>query len=260
MPRFSANITFLFKELPLIERFAAAKRAGFGAIEIAFPYDTPVADLKAAKDEAGVDMTVINLPAGDIATNGPGLSAMPGREDDFKRAVDQALPYVETLKPGAINVLAGSPPVDQLGRERCLDTMAKNCAYAADAFQPAGVRTIIEAINPKDRPNFLVTTTEQSLDVVRRSGHPALGIEYDIYHMAVMGEDVVPQIAKHKDMIGNIQFADTPGRHEPGTGRVDFDAIFPALDRAGWTGYLAAEYLPAGETEDGLGWMKKYLG
>lgn len=258
MPRFSANISFLFCEVPLLERFAAARRAGFGAVEIGFPYDTPVADLEAVKEASGLDMTVINVPAGDLVGGGPGLAAMPGREDAFKRAVEQALPYARALKPGAVNVLAGTPPLDRFGRERCLDVLAQNAAYAAAAFDGVGVRTVVEAINTRDRPGFLLSRTDESLALVARTGHPTLGIEFDIYHMSVMGEDVVASAAKCLDKIGNIQFADDPGRHEPGTGAVDFATIFPGIERAGWRGYFAAEYLPSGKTEDTLGWMTAY--
>jgi len=260
MPRFSANIGMLFKELDVVERFAAARRSGFGAVEIGFPYDTPLADLRAAKDAQGLDMTVLNVPAGDLMTGGPGLAAMPGREDQFKRAVDKACLYASELRPGAVNVLAGVPPLDQFSREQCLDVLAKNAAYAAAELASAGCRAVIEAINTRDTPGFLVSRTDESLDVMARAGHPNLGIEFDIYHMSIMGEDVVDRIARHKSLIGNIQFADDPGRHEPGSGRLDFARIFDGVDRAGWTGYLAAEYRPSGpKTEDSLDWMKPYI-
>jgi hydroxypyruvate isomerase len=259
MPRFSANIGMLFAELDVVERFAAARRAGFGAIEYGFPYDTPLATLRAAKDAQGLDMTVINVPAGDLMKGGPGLAAMPGREDEFKRAVEKACLYAFQLHPGAVNILAGAPPLDQFSREQCLDVLAKNAAYAAGELASVETRAILEAINTRDSPNFLISRTEQSLDIVRRAEHPNLGIEFDIYHMSIMGEDVVDQIASHKSLIGNIQFADDPGRHEPGSGTLDFNHIFSGVDRAGWTGYLAAEYRPSGpKTEDSLGWMTPY--
>jgi hydroxypyruvate isomerase len=259
MPRFSANIGMLFKELDVVERFAAARAAGFGAVEIGFPYDTPVATLRSAKDTQGLDMTVINVPAGDLLAGGPGLAAMPGREDEFKRAVDRACLYAFQLHPGAVNILAGSPPMDQFSREQCLDVLAKNAAYAAGELASVETRAILEAINTRDSPGFLLSRTDQSLDIVKRAGHPNLGIEFDIYHMSIMGEDVVDQIARHKSLIGNIQFADDPGRHEPGTGTIDFQKVFAGVDQAGWTGYLAAEYRPSGpRTEDSLAWMKPY--
>jgi hydroxypyruvate isomerase len=257
MRRFSANISFMFNEYPMLERFAAAKRAGFGAIEIAFPYDTPVADLKAAKEAHGFDMTVMNVPAGDTMTGGPGNAAVPGREDEFKRALDQAVTYARALRPGAVNVLSGAP-LKELERERCLDVMTRNATLAADAFAALGIPTIMEAINTHDRPGTLLSRTEEAMEVVRRANHPNLGIEFDIYHMKMMGEDLVPTATKYLKHIGNIQFADAPGRHEPGTGTCDFAAVFSGIEKAGWTGYFAAEYFPAGKTEDGLGWMKTF--
>jgi hydroxypyruvate isomerase len=256
MRRFSANISFMFKEYPLLERFAAAKRAGFGAVEIAFPYDTPVADLKAAKEAQGLDMTVINVPAGDTMTGGPGNSAVPGRVDEFKRAVEDAVRYAAALKPGAVNVLSGAP-LKEFERETCLEVMTANAAYAADAFASIGVPTVMEAINTRDRPGTLLSRTEEAMEVVRRANHPNLGIEFDIYHMYVMGEDLVAMATKYVDHIGNIQFADDPGRHEPGSGTCDFAAVFAGIEKAGWKGYFAAEYMPAAKTEDGLGWMNK---
>jgi hydroxypyruvate isomerase len=257
MRRFSANISFMFKEYPMLERFAAARRAGFGAIEIAFPYDTPVEDLKAAKEAQGLDMTVMNVPAGDTMTGGPGNSAVPGREDDFKRALDEAVRYAAALKPGAVNVLSGAP-LKEFERARCLDVMTRNAILAADAFAAIGIPTIMEAINTRDRPGTLLSRTEEAMEVVRRANHPNLGIEFDIYHMYVMGEDLVPTAAKYIEHIGNIQFADDPGRHEPGTGTCDFAAVFSGIEKAGWTGYFAAEYMPKAKTEDGLGWMKTF--
>lgn len=255
MRRFSANISFMFKEYPMLERFAAAKRADFGAIEIAFPYDTPVQDLKAAKEEHGLDMTVMNVPAGDTMTGGLGNSAVPGREDEFKRSLDEAVRYAAALRPRAVNVLSGAP-LKEFERERCLDVMTRNAVLAADAFASIGIPTVMEAINTRDRPNTLLSRTEEAMEVVRRANHPNLGIEFDIYHMYVMGEDLVATAAKYIKHIGNIQFADDPGRHEPGTGTCDFAAVFAGIEKAGWTGYFAAEYMPATTTEEGLGWMK----
>jgi hydroxypyruvate isomerase len=259
MPRFSANIGMLFKELEVVERFGAAKRAGFGAIEMGFPYATPLAEFRAAKDAQGLDMTVINVPAGDLMQGGPGLAAMPGRETEFKRAVEQACTYAFELHPGAVNILAGRPPMDVYTRAQCLDVLTKNAAYAAAELASVGTRAILEAINTRDMPGFFLSRTAESLEVLARAGHANLGLEYDIYHMTIMGEDVVGEIARHKALIGNIQFADDPGRHEPGSGRIDFAAVFDGLDRVGWTGYLAAEYLPRGSTEESLGWLANYI-
>ncbi|MEE2760915.1 MAG: TIM barrel protein [Pseudomonadota bacterium] len=258
MPRFSANISMMFTERDFLARFAAAHAAGFGAVEIQFPYHTPPADLFAAKDDNGLTIPVFNFPAGDLDSGGPGLAAMPGREDDFKRAVDQACEYGAVLKPLNMNILAGWPPLDQFERGRCLDVLAANSALAAEALAPLGIRAIIEAINSRDRPGFLLTRTEEALQVIDRAGHVNLGIEYDIYHMQIMEGDLICTIKANMDRIGHLQFADTPGRHEPGTGEINFPFLFQAIDDAGWQGWLGAEYVPSGQTEDSLGWLQPY--
>ncbi len=255
MPRFSSNISMMFLEYDLLDRFQAAQNAGFGAIEIQFPYDTSVADLLIAKEDAGVDITVLNIGVGDLISGGPGIAAVPGREDHFKAAVDEAYDYAATLKPITMNVLSGWPPMEDFTREQCLDVLASNLNYAAAAFDDTGATVLTEAVNNKDRPGYLINHTAEALDVIDRAGHANLKIEYDLYHMQIMEGDLVNTLRETLDRIGNIQFADTPGRHEPGTGEINFPYIFDALDDMGWEGYLAAEYNPSGRTEDTLGWM-----
>ncbi|NQV57751.1 MAG: TIM barrel protein [Rhodospirillales bacterium] len=257
MPRFSANISMMFSEVEFLDRFQAARNAGFGAIEIQFPYGFAVDALKAAKIEAGVEITVINIGAGDLTT-GPGLAALPGAEDEFKRAVDQACIYAAQLKPLTMNVLAGWPPMDQFERSQCLDVLANNITFAGEALSNLGVKVLIEAINTKDRPGFLVTTTTEAVGVIENAGHPNLGIEYDIYHMHIMEGDLIATMKANLDKIGHIQFADTPGRHAPGTGEIPFSDLFAAIDDMGWTGWLGAEYIPSGRTEDSLDWLQPY--
>ena len=255
MPRFSTNISMMFLEYDLLDRIAAAKKAGFGAIEIQFPYDTPVPDLLAAKEEAGVDITVFNIGVGDLISGGPGISAVPGREDQFKAAVEEAYDYAATLKPFTMNVLCGWPSMEEFTREQCLNVLADNLEYAATAFADTGATVLTEAVNNKDRPGYLINYTADALDIIDRAGHPNLKIEYDLYHMQIMEGDLVNTLRNNLDRIGNIQFADTPGRNEPGTGEINYPYIFEAIDEMGWDGYLAAEYNPSGRTEDTLGWM-----
>jgi hydroxypyruvate isomerase len=259
MPRFSANISMMFTEYDLLDRFAAAGAAGFGAVEIQFPYNIAPADLRAAKEDAGLEIAAINISAGDLTTGGPGLAAMPGREDAFKQAVDQACEYGAALKPANMNILAGWPPLDQFEREQCLGVLASNAALAAEALSGLGIRTIVEAVNSRDRPGYLVTTTDQAIGVIDLAGHANLGIEYDIYHMQIMEGDLIHTITANMDRIGHIQFADTPGRNEPGTGEINFQFLFGAIDDAGWQGWLGAEYVPSARTEDGLNWLRPYV-
>ena len=203
MPRFSANISMLFQEHDFLDRFQAAKDAGFGAIEVQFPYDIEPKDLLAAKENAGVEIAVINIDAGDLTSGGPGLAAMPGRQDQFKEAVEQAHNYARILKLVNMNVLPGWPPMDQFSRDECL--------------------------------------------------------EYDLYHMQIMEGNLVNRMSEILDHIGHIQFADTPGRHEPGTGEINYPFVFKALDKMGWPGWLGAEYVPTSSTEESLGWLEPYI-
>ncbi len=257
MPRFSANISMLFCERPLLERFAAAASTGFEAIEIQFPYSETSANLAAAKNDSGLDMAVFNLPVGDMLTGGPGLAAMPGRQAEFAAAIDRALPFAEALTPHNVNVLAGWPP-PELDRERCLETLAANLRAAAQAFEPLGVRVLTEAVNSRDRPGYFLTNSNQALAAIERAGHANLAIEHDLYHMQIMEGDLIAGLQRLGPRIGHIQFADNPGRHQPDTGEINFPAVFAAIDESGYEGFVGAEYDPLGDSEASLAWFAPY--
>ena len=242
MPRFSSNISMMFLEYDLLDRFQAAQNAGFGAIEIQFPYDTSVADLLIAKEDAGVDITVLNIGVGDLISGGPGIAAVPGREDHFKAAVEAAYDYAATLKPITMNVLSGWPSMEDFTREQCLDVLASNLNYAAAAFDDTGATVLTEAVNNKDRPGYLINHTAEALDVIDRAGHANLKIEYDLYHMQIMEGDLVNTLRETLDRIGNIQFADTPGRHEPGTGEINYRNVFKYIHSRGFDGVIGMEH------------------
>ncbi|BBL70266.1 hydroxypyruvate isomerase family protein [Methylogaea oryzae] len=254
MLKFSANLSLLFTERPLEERFAAAARAGFGAVEIQFPYELPaerIAELTAA---AKVELVLFNLPAGDLMSGGEGLAAVPERCGEFRQGVALALDYARVLKPKAVNVLPGRCLHNERAGEY-LQTLGANLRLAADAFAELGVRTVFEGINTFDMPGFLVNRGQQMLDLLAELNHPNLALQYDIYHMARMGEDPAGFIAAHAGKIGHIQFADAPGRGQPGTGDLDFAALFAAVAASGYRGYVGAEYRPVGSTEQSLGWL-----
>lgn len=257
MPRFSANISMLFAELPLAKRFEAARRAGFRAVEIQFPYDTAVAKLDAARREAGVDVALINVPVGDYVKGGPGLAAMPGREDDFRAAVDQAMEYAAVLKPRCMNVLAGAPLTD-LPRERCLETLVRNLQFAAETMADSSILTTVEAINGRDRPGFFLGSTADALAAIDWADHPNLALQYDLYHMQIVEGDLAATLEAHIGRIGHIQFADVPGRHEPGTGEINFGFLFETIDALDYDGWVGAEYVPSAATEESLGWFQPY--
>ena len=255
MPRFSANISMLFAERAWLDRPAAAAAAGFGAIEIQFPYDRPADDWRRAIEAAGLDVSVINLPVGDMLAGGPGLAATPGRQAEFRAAVETARDVAAALRPANVNVLTGYPERHGHERGRCLDTLAENLRLAADIIGGIGVGTVVEAVNTVDRPGFLLSSSEQALDVIDRAGHENLALEHDLYHMDIMEGRLIARLEEIAPRIGHVQFADNPGRHEPGTGTIDFPAVFAALDRLGYGGWTAAEYLPSRTTEETLGWM-----
>jgi len=258
MLRFSANISMLFCERPFPERFAAARDAGFDAVEMQFPYDMPVDDIAAARQAAGIGFVVFNLPVGDMTRGGPGLASVPGREDEFRAAVDQGLRFARALKPRNINVLAGWPPAEMV-RARCFETLVSNVRLAAEAMAEIGVRVTVEAVNTRDRPGYFLSRTEDAVAVIEAADHANLGLEHDLYHMQIMEGDLIPTLTRYRDKIAHIQFADTPGRHQPGTGEINFAGVFAAIEDLGYDGWLGAEYRPTGRTEDSLGWMQPYL-
>jgi hydroxypyruvate isomerase len=255
MPRFSANISMLFRERPLLERFAAARRAGFAAVEIQFPYEAPLADLVRARDDAGVSVDLINLPAGDFATGVRGIAGLPDPRyaEEFKRAFALGRDYARSLGAAKVNVLAGLLP-GGARREDCLAQLIENLRHAARALAADGVRVLVEAINCHDVPGFLLNLTGDALAVAEAAG-PDIGVQADLYHMSRMGEDVPAALVRLGRRLGHIQFADVPGRGEPGSGALDWTALFAAVDRAGYAGWSAAEYNPTRRTEDTFAWL-----
>lgn len=257
MPRFSANISMLFSEHDWLDRPAAAAAAGFEAIEIQFPYDHPADRWRQAIRDAKLAVSVINIPVGDMLSGGPGLAATPGRQLAFRRAVETAHDVAALLQPRNVNVLAGTP--EQAGHDRalCVATLTENLRMAVDIMSDIGIGVVVEAVNTVDRPGYFLSTSDQALEVVERVGHDRLALQHDLYHMDIMEGRLVERLEEIMPRIGHIQFADNPGRREPGTGEIDFPSVFAAIDRLGYDGWVAAEYDPSGRTEDTLGWMDR---
>lgn len=255
MLRFSANLSMLFTELPLTERFQAAKQRGFNAVEIQFPYELPAATLQALLREHDLKLVLFNVDADDLLQGGEGLAAVPEKQEMFKAAVALAYDYARLLKPDCINVLPG----------RCLNgdrlaeyqqTFHDNLVYAADVFADIGVTTVFEAINSLDMPGFIVDGSAKMLSVLEEVNHPRVRLQYDIYHMSRMQEDCAAFLSRHIDKVGHIQFADCPGRGQPGNGRVDFASLFQLIAVLPYKGWLGAEYKPIPSTAASLSWMK----
>ncbi|UVE18875.1 TIM barrel protein [Pseudomonas sp. LS44] len=253
--KIAANLSLLFTELPLVERIVAAAAAGFDGVEIQFPYEVPALRLKEALEAAGMPLVLINLPAGDLMTGGPGLAGVPQRQAEFDAALQEALTYAAMVRPQCVNVLPGRL-ADGVEREQALATLAGNLRRAAEAFQLLGIRLLAEAINPLDMPGFLINTPEQLKDLLRAVDHPNFSAQLDFYHMARQGLDLPTAIARLAGNIGHVQFADCPGRGAPGSGALDFQPAMQALRAANYRGWLGAEYLPgAAGTAASLGWL-----
>jgi hydroxypyruvate isomerase len=257
MPRFSANLSMLFTEAGLIDRFAAAREAGFYAVEVQFPYELSAEAIRRKLDEHGLRLVLFNVPADDLLQGGEGLACVPEKQGRFQEALALAVDYAKVLRPAAINVLPGRC-LDPSRLDAYLGTFKRNLCLAADAFMPLGIKTVFEAINSLDMPGFIIDTSAKMLAVQDALRRADIYLQYDIYHMLRMGEDPATFIAEHVDRIGHIQFADCPGRGQPGTGSADLAAIFSAIDRSGYGGWTGAEYKPFGETSASLGWLNHF--
>jgi hydroxypyruvate isomerase len=255
MLNFTANLSLLFTEVELIDRFQAAKQAGFNAVEIQFPYDLSAAEIKHKLDEYGLKLVLFNVAAADLLQGGEGLACVSEKRELFKDAVAQAIDYAELLKPEAINILPGRC-LDKNRLEQYMETFKENLCFAVEAFSPLGIKTVFEAINTYDMPGFILHSGAQMLDVLNQLNCPELFMQYDIYHMVMMGEKPEAFIAEHANKIGHIQFADCPGRGQPGTGQIDFDRMFSAIEKSIYSGWVGAEYKPVGTTTKSLDWFK----
>lgn len=256
MLRLSANISTLFTEWPLLARPAAAAAAGFGAVEIQFPYEVPAQDLAAALGDAGVACVLINIPAGNLEAGELGLAGLPGREREFAAAVDLAIHYATLLDCPRVNCLAGHTPAGA-ARDPCWQTLVSNVRTAAQHLAEGGLQLLVEPLNPADFPRFLLSRCEE-FDALRGAvDHPNLALQYDIYHRRAAGEDWLEGLTKRLPHIGHVQFSDYPGRGAPGSGTLDFTAFFALMKRLPYRGWTGCEYRPGGATTDSLAWRER---
>ncbi|GAB3661570.1 hydroxypyruvate isomerase [Ramlibacter alkalitolerans] len=257
MPRFAANLSMLFTELPFLDRFAAARAAGFRAVEYLFPYEFAKEELAARLRGEGLRQVLHNLPAGDWAAGERGIACHPNRVDEFRAGVDRAIDYANALDCGQLNCLAGKLP-QGVSREQAQATLAANLHYAAGRLREAGIRLLIEPINSYDIPGFFLTRTEQAIALIEEVASDNLFVQYDIYHAQRMEGELAATLQRYLANIGHIQLADNPGRNEPGTGEINFAWLLRHLDALGWKGYIGCEYRPRTTTLEGLGWMKEF--
>ena len=251
MPRFSANLGFLWTELALPEAIRAAHLAGFDAVEVHWPYDVSVADLRTALDETGLPLLGLNTRRGDVAAGENGLAAVPGREDAARAAIAEAVDYAAAAGAAAVHVMAGKAE-----GERAARVFEANLAFACDRAAPHGIGVLIEALNPWDAPGYFLRTTDQALGVIERVDRPNLALMFDCYHVARTEGAVATHLAACLPRIGHIQFAGVPDRGPPDGGTLDHRDLFARIDALGWTRPLGAEYRPGGPTEATLGWMR----
>ncbi|MGS1001022.1 2-oxo-tetronate isomerase [Burkholderia glumae] len=257
MPRFAANLSMMYQEHPFLERFAAAARDGFRAVEYLFPYAFPAAELKARLDGAGLVQALFNAPPGDWAAGERGIAVLPGREDEFRRAVETALDYARVIGNDKLHVMAGLVAADA-DRARHRDVYLRNLAYAAQAAQSAGLQVLIEPINPRDMPGYFLNRQDDAQAICREVGAPNLRVQFDCYHCQIVEGDLAKKLERDFAGIGHIQVAGVPERHEPDLGELNYPYLFALLDRLGYDGWIGCEYRPKAGTSDGLGWLRPY--
>ena len=259
MPRFAANLTMLFNEVPFLDRFEKAAAAGFTGVEYLFPYDFTPEELVAKLEAHGLSQVLHNLPAGNWGAGERGIAIFPERVEEFRAGVDKAITYATALGCPQVNILAGIVPTGA-DREVLHNTFVNNLKFAAPKIKEAGLKLLIEPINTRDIPGFFLNYTKQAKAIIEEVGSDNLFIQHDIYHMQIMEGDLARTIEANLSQIAHIQLADNPGRNEPGTGEINYKFLFRYLDTVGYTGWVGCEYKPKGDTEAGLGWLKTLTG
>jgi hydroxypyruvate isomerase len=259
MPRLAANLSLLFPQLPFLDRFAAAAKAGFRYVEYQFPY--PFGSAQQVADSAhaaGVEVVLHNLPAGDAAKGDRGITCQSDRMSEFREGVDRAIEYAKAVRCPRLNTLAGIRP-ESLAHDKAQQTLVENLRYAAGKLKAAGLTLLTEPCNPRTIPGFFLNSSTQALVAIDAAGAENLLLQYDVFHMQIVEGDLAKTIERLLPRIGHIQVADVPERNEPGTGEINFDFLFAHLDRLGYQGWVGAEYIPKGDTIEGLKWATPYL-
>ena len=259
MPKFAANLSMLFNEVDFLDRFKAAADAGFEGVEYLFPYAFEKDALVEQLQKHGLTQVLHNLPAGDWETGERGIACHPDRVSEFQEGVGRAIDYGTALGCKQINCLAGIAP-DGVADDMLRATFVSNLRFAAPRLKQAGMRMLIEPINTYDIPGFYLNRTDQAIGILDEVGSDNLFVQYDIYHAQRMEGELAKTIEKYLPRIAHIQLADNPGRHEPGTGEINYAWLFRFIDKTGYDGWIGCEYKPAAETRAGLGWIKALNG
>ena len=256
MPRFAANVSTMFPEVPVAERFAAAHAVGFEAVEYLFPYAESADEIRRRLNETGMQMILLNTPLGDAASGERGLAAVPGRQADFRRHFEQALCYARALDVSMIHVMAGVVPEEQ--RDDAEVVFAENIRHAADIAATHGIRILLEPLNHEDTPGYFLTLTAETRRLIQSIGRDNVRLQYDLYHRQIMEGNLARGLADNLDLIAHIQFSSVPGRHEPQFGEVNMPYLFDVCDRIGYDGWIGCEYRPMTTTAEGIGWGRPY--
>ena len=258
MPRFAANLTMMYNEHAFLDRFAAAAKGGFEAVEYLFPYDFSADEIKARLDENGLTQALFNAPPGDWAAGERGIASLPGRQDEFRRSVDTALDYARVLGNRKLHVMAGLLGADQ-SRAEHRDVYLGNLAYAAQVALAEDIMIVIEPINTRDMPGFFLNRQDEAQAICADVGAPNLKVQFDCYHCQIVEGDLAVKLKRDMAGIGHIQIAGVPERHEPDTGELNYPYLLELIDTLGYDGYVGCEYRPRAGTSEGLGWLKPYL-
>lgn len=259
MPRFAANLSMMFNEVPFLDRFAAARKAGFEGVEFLFPYEFPAAELRTRLKGEGLTQALFNMPPGDWAKGERGMASLPGRQAEFRESLKKALDYAAALDCRQIHCMAGLQPAGA-NLTTATAVYAANLAWAAEQAHPAGVRLVIEPINHRDMPGYFLNTQAQGAAIIEAIGSDRVGLQFDVYHVQITEGDITKRMEQYMPIIGHMQIADVPARNEPGTGEIGWSYVFRRMDELGYKGWVGCEYRPAGETVAGLGWRARFAG
>lgn len=257
MPKFAANLSFIFQEIGFLDRFAAAAACGFKAVEYLSPYEHPPEIIGEQLSRHGLEQALFNMPPGDWAAGERGIAALPGREQEFRDGVEKALVYAKATKCRLVHAMAGLVPAgdDRADAERAY---LANLRHAAERLARDGVTCVIEPINTRDIPGYFLNTTAQAMSAIERVGHPNLKLQLDLYHVQIMEGDLAQRIRALAGHYPHVQIAGNPGRHEPDIGEINYPFLFELFDELGYSGWIGCEYRPKGETRAGLGWARRY--
>ena len=257
MPKFAANLSMLFTEVPFMERFALAHQAGFSFVEYLFPYDYPVDALQTQLKNNVLKQVLFNIPSGNWSQGERGIAALPKRQEEFRAGVARAVEYAKALGVSQVNCQAGKKDSRYSDQEHW-STLLENVKYAADVLEKAQMKLLVEPINHFDIPGFYLNKTVQVLNLLEEVGMPNVFVQYDVYHAQREEGELAATLRSHMSRIGHIQIADNPGRHQPGTGEINYPFIFREIDRLEYQGYIGLEYIPAPDSSKSLSWIKEF--